>query len=183
MTEYEYCSPEKIFSMTYELSKKIRDEFIPDCLIGMGRGGLMIVGFLSDFLNNSNVFIIGTRLYKEVESPRKELEIVQDIDERFVKNKKILIVDDLVDTGVSMLGVIRHIENKGAAEIKTATLHYKPWSKIKPDYFIEETTKWIIYSKEIRETIISLSKRMQKDKLIKELEKAGVPKEIYKQFL
>ena len=143
----------------------------------------MIVGLLSDFLSNNNLFIIGARLYKEVETPGEELEITQDVDEKFVKDKKVLLVDDLVDTGITMLGVVRHIKAKGATEVRTATLHYKPWSKIKPDYFIEETNKWIIYSKEIHETILSLSKKMPKEGVVKELEKAGVPKEMYQQFL
>jgi hypoxanthine phosphoribosyltransferase len=183
MAGYEYCSPEKIFDMTYKLGKRIQKEFRPDCLVGMGRGGLMIVGLLSDFLNNKNIFIIGARLYKDIEKPGEELEITQDVDERFIRNKKVLLVDDLVDTGITMLGVVRHIKAKGAAEIRTATLHYKPWSRIKPDYFIEETEKWIIYSKEIHETILSLSKNMPKEKVVEELEKAGVPKEMYQQFL
>ena len=183
MPGYQYCSPEEIFNMTYKLGEKIRSDFKPDCLIGMGRGGLVVVGFLADYLNISNIFIIGIRLYKEVEEIGEKLEITQDVDEESIKGKKVLIVDDLVDTGISMLGVIEHLRKKGTSEIRTAVLHYKPWSKIKPDYFIEETDKWIIYAKEIRESIISLSKKLPKDKLIEELEKAGVPKEIYQQFL
>ena len=176
-----YYSPDKISNMIYQLGKRVKD-FNPDCLVGMSRGGLCVVRVLSDFLNNPNVFIIRTKYYKGIESKERELEILQDVDEEMIRNKRVLIVDDITDIGVSMFTVLENIK-KVANEAKTATLHYKPWSKIKPDYFIEETDKWIIYPWEIHETILFLSKTSSKDKLADELEKAGVPKKTYQQFL
>jgi hypoxanthine phosphoribosyltransferase len=59
--------------------------------------------------------------------------------------------------------------------VKTATLHYKPWSIYRPDYFAEEVEDWIVYPWEYKETIINISKKLSeygtcikklKDKLI-----------------
>jgi hypoxanthine phosphoribosyltransferase len=182
MTEYKYYSLDKIWSMIYRLGKIVKG-FNPAVLIGMSRGGLCVVRVLSDFLDNPNVFIIRTRYYKGIESTERKLEIPQDVEEELLRNKKVLIVDDVADTGTSISAVLNLIKKKGASETKTATLHYKPWSKVKPDYFIEETEKWIIYPWEIHETIESIIKNTPKEKLTKELAKTGIPKEIYKQFL
>lgn len=181
MTEYIYYSPDTIWKMIYQLGKMVKN-LNPAYLLGMSRGGLCVVRVLSDYLDNPNVLIIRTRYYKGIEK-KGNLEIIQDVDEALIRNKQILIVDDVADTGISMSAVIEHIKNKGAKEVKTAALHHKPGSKIKPDYFIEETDKWIIYPWEIKETISAMSKTMSKDAIMVELEKTGVPKQAYQQFL
>jgi hypoxanthine phosphoribosyltransferase len=37
------------------------------------------------------------------------------------------------------------LERKGAAEVKIATIHYKPTASFRPDYFVMTTTSWIAY--------------------------------------
>lgn len=183
MTDYIYYSPNEIFDMIYKLGDKIKGSFNPDCLIGMSRGGLWVVRVLSDYFNNPNVFIIMTKYYKGIESTKRKLEILQDLDEKIVAGKKVLIVDDVADTGVSMSKGLELIKNKGAAKAKTATLHYKPWSIIKPDYFVEQTEKWIVYPWEINETIKSIIKTTTKEKLSQELKRTGIPKKLFQKFL
>ena len=109
MTEYKYYSLDKILNIIYQLGKRVKD-FNPDCLVGMSRGGLCVVRVLSDFLDNPNVFIIRTKYYKGVESKERDLEILQDMDEGLIRNKKVLIVDDITDTGVSMFTVLENIK-------------------------------------------------------------------------
>ncbi|MGE0207493.1 MAG: phosphoribosyltransferase, partial [Candidatus Babeliales bacterium] len=61
-------------------------------------------------------------------------------------SKYILIVDDLVDTGETMKFLIEALKDSlPKTTIKIATLYYKPTSCIKPDYYIEETTNWIVF--------------------------------------
>jgi len=182
MTEYRYYPPDRIWNMIYQLGKTVKD-FNPDCLVGISRGGLCVVRVLSDFLNNPNVFIIRTKYYKGIESTERKLEILQDVDEGLIRNKRVLIIDDIADTGISMFKVLELIKKKGPDEVKTATLHYKPSSKIKPDYFIEETGKWIIYPWEVYETIKSIIQSTPKERLMQELARTGIPKEIYKEFI
>lgn len=55
--------------------------------------------------------------------------------------KKVLIVDDVADTGKTLYD----LKNFYETDFITATLHYKPRSIIKPDFYIEETTKWCCY--------------------------------------
>lgn len=52
-------------------------------------------------------------------------------------HEETLIVDDIADTGKTL--------KKCGSLYLTATLFYKPRSEIKPDFYIYETTKWIVF--------------------------------------
>ena len=52
--------------------------------------------------------------------------------------------------GANPMELKRGLE-KGAEKIVTCTLHYKPWSAIKPDCYLKETEAWVIYPWEINE--------------------------------
>ena len=66
-------------------------------------------------------------------------------DEKDITNRT-LIVDDISDTGRTLERY--SLMMKGAI----ATLHYKPTSKVRPDYFYSETLDWIIYPWETEQT-------------------------------
>lgn len=58
----------------------------------------------------------------------------------------VLLVDDVVDTGDTVLELGKKIVRKtGRTDIKVACLHYKVHSKIKPEYYAEITDKWVRY--------------------------------------
>jgi hypoxanthine phosphoribosyltransferase len=69
-----------------------------------------------------------------------------------VRQKKVLVVDDIADRGDSLILAKAHVQDSGASETKLATLHYKPWSKLRPDYFAREYKSWIVYPWEVAET-------------------------------
>ncbi len=72
---------------------------------------------------------------------------------------KVLIVDDVADTGRSLKLVYETLA-KQAKMVKTTTLYCKYWSAIKPDYFAEETDAWIIFPWELHETVKKLGVRL-----------------------
>jgi len=105
-----------------------------------------------------------------------------------VKNKKVLVVDDVADTGRSLLLVRQHLLENGAKEVKVATIYYKPWSKIIPDYYERKTNCWIIFPWERRETVRNvLEKLMKKGKTVEEVKevlvKAGLESWIVEKFV
>ena len=61
------------------------------------------------------------------------------------RRRRILIVDDVADTGKSLIVAKDYLMKRGASEIKVATLHFKPTSSFKPDYYVDMTTAWICY--------------------------------------
>ena len=106
------------------------------------------------------------------------------MDKKHLKDKKLLIVDDVSDTGGSFDFTVNLIKKKGITNFKTATLHHKPWSIFKPDYFIEEIDKWIIYPWEIGETIRSIMRKsMTQGEKMKELKRTSIPPETIKKYV
>ena len=153
-------------SMSMRLGKKILESgFNPDYLIGIARGGLVPLRILSDLFKNTNVLIVTVKLYKDIGERGEKVTFVQKVDIN-LEGKKILLVDDVADTGLTIKAVAEYIkENKKAGELKIATLHYKPWSVIKPDYYIEEVTEWIVYPWEYIESLRSISEKISDNSL------------------
>ena len=65
---------------------------------------------------------------------------------------RLLIVDDVFDTGFTVKAVIEHLREKARRntprEIKVATPYYKPSRRlvdVLPDYYLHETTAWLKY--------------------------------------
>jgi hypoxanthine phosphoribosyltransferase len=82
-------------------------------------------------------------------------------------------VDDVADRGDSLMLAKKHVQDNGAAEIKVATLHYKPWSKLVPDYYAREYKSWIVYPWEVTETIRKIiSNLQQKGRNMSQIRKA-----------
>jgi hypothetical protein len=105
-----------------------------------------------------------------------------------VAGKKVLVVDEIADTGKSLKLVKEHIMNQGAEEVKIATVYYKPWSIIKPDYYEKETSRWVVFPWEIKETVHKIVKKCkEKGKHLEDetakLVKAGIPAELVNRFL
>ena len=59
----------------------------------------------------------------------------------------LLLVDDLVDSGVTLSRVIAHLRQRYPAvtELRTAVIWYKACSSVVPDYYVEylPTNPWI----------------------------------------
>jgi len=80
-----------------------------------------------------------------------------------VKNKHILLVDDISDTEKTLERGIKYLKNLGVSSIGTAALLVKPHSSQVPDYFVTKTGDWVVFPYEIKETIMSLTSVMKKE--------------------
>jgi hypoxanthine phosphoribosyltransferase len=73
------------------------------------------------------------------------------------EGSKILIVDDVFDSGKSISAVIVKLtgESKISSEkldIRIATIFYKPKRNLtyrKPEYYVEETDEWLVFPHEV----------------------------------
>jgi hypoxanthine phosphoribosyltransferase len=129
-----------------ELSGMIN--FMPDIIVGISRGGLVPARIISDILGVREVAILSVRFYSGIGKTEGKPAITQDIS-LDIRGKRILVVDDVADSGKSLLFAMERL--KEAREVKTATLHHKPGSAFRPDYFVSSTTAWIVYPWEIHE--------------------------------
>jgi len=68
-----------------------------------------------------------------------------------IKDKKVLLVDDVSDSGLTLEFAIQAISLYMPMEIKTATLYMKPWTRLVPDFYAEEVDKWVVFPWEKKE--------------------------------
>lgn len=139
-----------------QLAGMIRD-FRPEAIVGLSRGGLVPTRILSDILGVDTVGILGVKFYKAMGKATDFPKITQELTMEMA-GKRVLVVDDIADTGRSLVVAKDYLQRKGAGEIRIATLHYKPNSMFKPDYYVATTTAWIAYPWEIHEIERELAK-------------------------
>jgi len=122
---------------------------------------------MSDELDNPNIATVKIEFYVGISKTMQEPMITQRPSEP-VKGKNVLIVDDVADTGKSLKKLREFLVKEGTKSVKIATIFYKPWSEVKPDFWIRTTRRWIIFPYEGRETSLLLLDRW-KDKTPHEL--------------
>lgn len=160
----QYINPNNLHQYSIELAKKIiADDFKPNWIIAIWRGGcpigMYVQGLLKHFGCNADHIAIRTSSYDSVgvaALPRVHgLEYV-------VKNMqctdKVLIVDDVFDSGRSIKAVVTKMQRKLRAnyptDVRIATLYYKPENNktdIVPNYWYEKTDKWLVFPHEFED--------------------------------
>lgn len=150
-----------LYELCLELAELIEKAgFKPDLIVGIARGGWIPARLLSDFLSNPNIASIKVEFYVGIGETMNEPVVTQDIPVD-VRNLKILVVDDVADTGKSLKLVKEKLESMGAKEVKVATIYYKPWSIFKPDFYVKTTDAWIIFPHEVKEAIEILYRKFK----------------------
>lgn len=186
--QFEIPTWDQIYTMLLNMAEKIRlEKFTPDVIVGVSRGGWPPARVLSDLLDNPNLANVRAEFYLGVAETKGEPTLTQPVSVPVVL-KKVLIVDEVADTGKSLKLVKEHTEKQGASEARIATVYYKPWSIIKPDYYEKETSRWIVFPWEIKETIRKISKKCKErsrtmDEERAKLVKAGIKAELVERFL
>lgn len=112
------------------LAEKIKQDFQLDIIVGVLRGGAVPARLLSRELDMKKMY--GISVEKQGEERKVITDILADIKER-----KILLVEDMIETGRSLIVAKKYLAEKGA-EVKTACLFTMPQSEIQPDYFLHE---------------------------------------------
>ncbi len=130
------------------LAEKVKQHEKPDVVVGIARGGLLPAMVIADRLRVPLDFI-NIKSYKAIGV--KGTLRVYDVMYEDVKGKKVLIVDDVTDTGETFMFVVNYMLKKGASSVLLASLFVKPWSKVKPNFYVEETDDWIVFPWELGE--------------------------------
>jgi len=186
--EFEVPTWDQIYEMLLNLVEKIRKNgFKPDIIVGVSRGGWPPARVLSDLMGNPNLANVRAEFYLGVAETKEEPVLTQPVSMK-VAGKKVLVVDEVADTGKTLKLVKEHIIEQGATEVKIATVYFKPWSIVKPDYYEKETSCWIVFPWEIKETVRKIVKRCgEKGKSIEretaKLVKAGISAGLVERFL
>ncbi len=144
--EYLFVNWHHIETLVATLAESIRKrDFRPDMIVGVSRGGLVPTRLLSDYLDVRNVAVLGVAFYQDLGETGNEPRITHPL-RRDVGGKKVVLVDDVADTGSSLEKAMSHVSGLEPSSLLVCTLHLKPWSTFEPHIYAEETDKWIIYA-------------------------------------
>lgn len=182
-----YISPswDEMNLLTFQVSEQLKkDSSTFDRIVTLAKGGWPMTRSLIDFSQIPEIASIGIKFYSGINQRYDKPVIYQDIPVS-VKDETILLFDDVADTGESLIFTKKLLEERGAKEVKTATIFYKPHSKLKPDFFAKETSAWIVFPFEPFEMIELIGSKWLKQgisfqEITKRFTEFSFPKEIIK---
>ena len=119
-----------------------------DWIIGINRGGLIPSVLLSHRLGITHG-VHTVQSYAGTEKRELKSDLYISMIGLIKPHHNILVVDDISDSGDSLAAAVKSIRKKDsdAINIDMATLHYKPKSITKPNYFAQQIGDdvWIEY--------------------------------------
>lgn len=126
------------------------NNYVPDSIIGLLRGGVVPARIFADYFGIVlDFFALDVKLYDKI-GVRKEEPVIRYSFKEDDLNGKVLVIDDIYDSGTTMKAVLEHLKGK---DITTATLFWKETANTKPDYYAEISKKneWVVFEWEKRE--------------------------------
>ncbi|HVO38625.1 MAG TPA: phosphoribosyltransferase [Spirochaetia bacterium] len=150
-----FLSYEEIHDTIRALSRKIMDDgFDPDVIVAIGTGGFIPARILKTFLKKP-ILTVGISYYGPDNKPARTPHTIQWIDEveKKLQGKRVLLVDEVDDSRVTLEYCLRELLRHGAQEIAIAVLHNKDKEKrgkipeeIRRYYVgLELEDRWICY--------------------------------------
>jgi len=169
MIEFHPLTWQQFHHDVFALAKKVKEsgqEF--DRIICIDRGGAMVARFLSDFLDLkiSSFVMVAYKEVGKLSQPTIMEELKADI-----KDEKVLLIDEIIDSGSSFEVALEYLQKLHPQEIVTLAPYIKPISRLKPDFWQVETSKWVVFPYEVRETIKDVTKILgEQGKIEEEIE-------------
>lgn len=160
---------------TIHLAKKVRDEYGKiDEIVAISRGGIVIGRILSDILE-AKISFITIESYQGFKQG-KEPVVTQELDsgQARMTGKKILLVDELAESGETFIKGLEYIKKLPIKSVITACLYIKPKTKYIPHFYTKKHDGWIILPYELRETKAALIEELGLQKAKMQLKKLGI---------
>ncbi|MFP8955716.1 phosphoribosyltransferase [Natrialbaceae archaeon A-CW3] len=154
ITNWEY-----IYSLCRDVSDDVRqDEFEPDVIVALARGGWFAGRCICDFLGLDDLTSLKMEHYVGTAEKSGEPTIRYPMPEGSVQGKDVLIIDDIADTGGSIKRAQEYVEDRDANTVRTATLQLLQTSEFEPDYVGEQLEEWawVVYPWNFIEDMIDL---------------------------
>ena len=152
-----YVGAQALLEDSFELGARVLESgFRPSFIVAIWRGGAPIGIAVQELLDYFGVhtdhIAIRTSSYSGIDGRESEVRVhglnyvVKNVEQR----DRLLIVDDVFDTGHTIDRVIETLREKARRnaprEIRVAVPYYKParnrTARV-PDYFLHETEEWI----------------------------------------
>ncbi len=144
-----------------ELSEKVAEKIVasgwqPDFMVGLARGGWVLSRVLCDYLGVKDLVSIKVEHWGVTATPdgKARIKYAFDVD---LTGRRVLVVDDITDTGESMMVAVDYVREKTPLEVRTAALRHIDGSKFTPDYYGDVITwRWVIFPWNYVEDMVNL---------------------------
>lgn len=167
--------------LSLKLWSRVKRDFKPDLVVAVLRGGYP-VGLVLANLFGVALEALRVEHYKALGVKGERPRLLQPLRAR-VEGLRILLVDDIVDSGETLKLALDHLTGKGASTVRVAALHVKPWAGFKPNYYVEETEVWIVYPWELGEFARALRDKTGKTEALKVLGRLGLRRRVAAEVL
>lgn len=144
---------EKLY-YSYELFRKDTQKLVdkcrpyePEILLAVARGGLTLSHLMAQALDMRNLYTLNSIHYEgELKLDTFNIFSIPDVSHA----KRVLVVDDIVDSGETMEEILKLLNKKfPEVEFKLATLFYKKTALLQPDFTVREANEWIDFFWEV----------------------------------
>jgi hypoxanthine phosphoribosyltransferase len=132
---------EQIRDRIVELGRELTAEYAGKdlVLVGILKGSVI---FLADLMREIDLTLkidfMAVSSYKDELKSTGDVEILKDLTNP-IRDKHVLIVEDIVDTGLTLTRLIEILSSRGAASIKIATFLDKPEPRINKELKVDYT--------------------------------------------
>jgi len=170
-----------------ELAKKIvESEYQPDVVVAIARGGVAPARLLCDYLGVLDLLTIKVEHWVDTAGRLLEDAVVKYPFTADLSDSKVLLVDDICDTGRSIVVskdyLLKHNKPK---ELRVATMQYiKPVAQITPDYYVEEVVDWVwyLYPWNYFEDTINLVKKILQENPVEPLSLSSLEEKFFESY-
>lgn len=144
--EKYYYGYDEFAKDTQILVDKCRD-YEPDVLLAIARGGMTLSHLMAQALDMRNLYALNSIHYEgTLKLDTFNVFNIPDMS----KAKRVLIIDDIVDSGETMEEIFKILKDKfPKTQFKLATIFYKKTAVLQPDYAVKEAKGWIDFFWEI----------------------------------
>ena len=157
-----YIDANQLLLDSYELGLMVLESgFKPDYIVGVWRGGAPVGIAIQELLKygglDTDHIAIRTSHYTGIDQTNESVIVhgLHYLIENVNADDKVLIVDDVFDSGRSIQQVIWDLEKKcrrNSPTFKIATPYFKPGNnktELTPDFYLRETDEWLVFPHEL----------------------------------
>ncbi len=162
MVDKVFIPAQQLLEDSYRLGKQVLESnYNPNFLVGLWRGGTPVGVAVQEYLayhkiENDHISIRTSR-YTGIDDALSQTRVhgLDYLVSRMNTEDRLLLVDDVYDTGLTIKAVIDELEKKmrkNLPQIHVATIYYKPTKNVtarKPNFYIHETDKWLVFPHEL----------------------------------
>ncbi len=159
----ELISWHRVYQLTRALAFQIlASDDRPDLIVAIGRGGYVPARILCDFLGIYALTSIRVEHYRSGAQPQKLARVIYPL-RTDASGQRVLVLDDVTDTGDTFQVALEHIREFKPEVIRTAVLHHKTVADYEPDWFAQKvaTWRWLIYPWAVVEDLTGFIEHME----------------------